>query len=457
MPKYGFKVKYFQPHELEKAGFGKVAHIPAIFDSEPGYARLPSQFLIDRALGLWDPVWRGSRPAYKKPSRTSVKNNAYWLCNCLEWAEARGLDLMTAEYSSDLLGRYQIEMLKGIWSSRGTPLSETTVNLRVQTALDYQMWGADKGHRASFEIPTQTRSFVLESSKKARSFEIKSVESRQGKAKVNKRTLSFPSDEEIWAWRGRIYGRPVIGKTEGLMVDHVLNTAIRREELACWRVDTIPLDQEDWNIVNKDQPKEVWQISIEIKMGAKGTEYYIDEHDDKVGPQDSILVPHWLAIRIDQYRNGERLNALKKLTKGVRDPLKARKLLKNSVHLYINPKTGTRYTGSQIYEFWTAVDRPRHWSPHLARDWWACQYLWDKMQEHISLIKKIQRDSVLDADHPLMRALKDTMQTVIQLEIRPQLRHARSATSEIYLEWLFNRLRTPLGLSRKWLEELDSI
>jgi len=58
---YGFKVVLPDPKLVAQAGFEKVAHIPVIFDSQPGYSRLPTQFLIDRALGAWDPKWRGAR------------------------------------------------------------------------------------------------------------------------------------------------------------------------------------------------------------------------------------------------------------------------------------------------------------------------------------------------------------------------------------------------------------
>lgn len=449
---YGFKVVFPDPQLLAQAGFEKVAHVPVIFDSTPGYARLPSQFLIDRALGVWDPKWQGARPNPQRPSRVSMKNFADWLCNSLEWAEVRGIDLRTADYTTVLIARYQEEMLKGIWSSRG-PLSAETVNARVQTALEFQMWCADKKHREPFLIPTNTRTYVAGSHKNSKSHETKTVESRKGKVKVNKRKLSFPPDEEIKAWRKRIYDQPVVGATEGLMVDHVLNTAIRREELACWRVDTLPLDPRRWKIINPCQPEEMQQVIVEIRFGTKGREFYVDEFGDKVGPQGVIHVPLWLANRIHGYRNKERLLALKRATKGVRDPAKARRILDQSVHLYINPKTGRRYSGAQIYEFWTKVEGPLHWSPHLGRDWWACQYLWQKMQEHVALIKQVQGLANPDADHPLVRALKDTIQTVIQLEIQQQLRHVSSQTTEIYLEWLFNQLRVPLNLTRKWQQE----
>lgn len=456
MVQYGFKVVFPNPEILTQAGFEKSAHIPCIFDSKPGYARLPSRYLIDRALGVWDPDSRGTRPNPQRPSRKSISNYAYRLANALEWAEMRAIDLVAADYTTVLIGRYQEEMLKGIWSARGVSLGAETVNSRVRAALEFQMWCADKGYRKPFLVPTVTKTYVAGSHKNSKSHEAKTVKSRKGKVKVNKCILSFPKDEEIKSWRQRVYDQPIVGATEGLMVDHILNTAIRREELSCWRVDTLPLDPKHWIIINPGQPAEIQQVAIEIKYGTKGRDLYVDEFGDKVGPNGTIHVPLWLANRIHEYRNKERLLALKPLIKGVRDPAKARRILAQSVHLYINPKTGRRYTGAQIYAAWTKVEGPEHWSPHLGRDWWACQYLWEKMQEHKALIQQVLGISNTHADHPMMRALKDTIRTVIQLEIQPQLRHASSQTTEIYLQWLFNQLRMPLSLTREWAEEDES-
>lgn len=382
-----------------------------------------------------------------------MKNFGHWLCNALEWAEVRGIDLMTCDYASVLIARYQQEMLKGIWSLRGEPLAAQTVNARIEVALEFQMWCADKGYREPFLIPTVTRSYQAGSYTNSKSHEAKTVEARKGKVKANKRKLVFPRDEEIKLWRQRVYDQPIVGTTHGLMVDHILNTAIRREELACWRVDTLPLDQKHWTIINPNQPETVQEVVIDIEKGAKGRDFYIDEFGDKVGPQGTINMPLWLANRIHAYRNKERLLALKHVTRGVRDLAKVRHLLDQSVHLYLHPATGKRYNGDQIYQFWTKVEGPEHWSPHLGRDWWACQYLWQRMQEHTALIKQLKGISNPDVDHPLARALRDTAQTVIQLEIRPQLRHVSAATTEIYVQWLFNQLRVPLNLTRKWQEE----
>lgn len=451
MREYGFKVVFADPQFLVESGFERVAHIPFIFDSEPGYARYPNRFLIDRGLGYWDPKWRGSRRNPLPPSRVSMTNFARWLANALEWAEARGVDIMKSDYTSILIGRYQNEMLKGIWSANNRPLAPETVNARIQIALEFQMWAADKGLRAPFVIPTITRTYIAGSHANSKSHEVKSVESRKGKVKVNKLTLSFPPKDEIEVWRKRVHNRPVYGKTEGLIADLILNTAIRREEAACWRVDTLPLDPKRWKVVNPDQPKEYQNVLVTLKYGTKGKQYGIDEHDDKIGPEGTIHLPLWLANRIHQYRNNERLLALKPLLKQGKTPTAQQKILDRIAHLFLNPTTGIRYTGGQIYAFWTRAEGPQHWSPHKARDWWACCYLQERMKQHAEMIQQVLKTPNLSSDHPMILALRDTAQTVIQLEIRPQLRHASTATTEIYLQWLFNQMCIPVAMIRQWV------
>lgn len=452
MPGYGYKVVLPDPNALSEAGFASVANLPFIFDSEPGYARLPNQFLIDRGLGYWDPRGRGQTRSPLPPSRISMRNFARWLANALEWADTRVIDLMTADYSSILIGRYQAEMLKGIWSAGNRPLAPETVNARVQIALEYQIWAADKGLREPFTIPTVTTTFVAGSHDNSKSHEVMSVQSRKGKVKVNKRTLSFPPQEEIEAWRKRVHERPILGATEGLIVDLILNTAIRREEAACWRVDTLPLDPTEWRIVNPDEPEEFQSVLVTLRYGTKGKEYGIDEHGDKIGPEGAIHVPMWIARRIHGYRNKERLLALKPLLKKGRTAEMQRRILQQAVHLFIHPETGKRYSGDQIYTLWTRVEGPKHWSPHMGRDWWACRYLEERMLQHADLIQQILKTPNVSREHPMVLALRGTAQTVIQLEIRPQLRHANTRTTEIYLQWLFAKLRVSLNMTRQWAE-----
>lgn len=458
MPDYGYSVVFLQAEALAAAGFAHFRDHPFIFDSGPGYARIPNQFLIDRALGVWDPRGRGQSRNPIPPSRRSMINYAYALCNVLEWADLRGVDLLTADYSAVLIGRYQQEMLAGIWSAHNRPLKPRTINPRVEIARDFQMWAADKSICEPIHVPTVTRTFFTGSPRNSRGHEPIRVEARLGKVKANKRFLSFPTDEEIEEWRQRVQQRPVVGPTDALVADLILNTAIRREEAACWRVDTLPLDPKDWRITNKEQPEEYQNVVVEIKYGTKGRQYAIDEFGDKVGPEGTIHVPLWLARRIDSYRKTERLLALKQKLKKGKTVASQQRLLKQAVHLFLHPGTGERYTGDQIYTFWSRVKGPPHWSPHRGRDWWACRYLEERMKQHAELVEKVLAAPNISSEHPIYLALRDTAQTVIQMEIRPQLRHASSQTTEVYLEWLFEKMRVPLTMTQKWaeLEDRDS-
>ena len=152
---------YANPEVIAKAGFEKVAHLPFIFDSQLAYHRDGSRFLIDRGLGAWDPQNRGADQKPLAPSTRSIKNYADRLINFLEWCEVRSLDPMTCDYKRDLIGRYQKEMLKGIWSRDNKALSERTINVRVDTAVEYLSWMADKALRLPFLIPKVMRSVIV--------------------------------------------------------------------------------------------------------------------------------------------------------------------------------------------------------------------------------------------------------------------------------------------------------
>ncbi|MDH0363364.1 hypothetical protein [Comamonas aquatica] len=64
---YHFQVVYPSQDFLERSGFGRVAHLPFIMDSRPGYHRLANQFLIDFGLGEWSVGTRGLELASTPP------------------------------------------------------------------------------------------------------------------------------------------------------------------------------------------------------------------------------------------------------------------------------------------------------------------------------------------------------------------------------------------------------
>lgn len=457
---YGWTLHHARGDDLEHAGFGHLARVSFIRDSALGYAETPNRFLIDLALGVWDARGRGERrlqsngEAPTPPSQQTLLSFAYWLSNALEWADVRGIDLMQCDYSSVLIRRYQDEMNKGIWSADGKPLKPATINARVGIALSFQQWGVDKGLREPVLVPTVTTTYRAHSDKNSRSHESKTFEARQGKLRVTPSTLVFPGSAEIEDWRKAIHLHPTRGKTEGLLIDLILDTAIRREEASCWRIDTLPLDRHEWKIVNPDQPPEHQAVVITLKHGTKGKEYGRD-HGDKIGPEGKIKLPLLLAERIDSYRQKIRPKALAIAVRRGTSVAQQQRIRDESVHLFLNPETGKHYTGKQIYSVWTSVKRPPHWSPHFARHWWACCYLERRMKDHADLMAVVLALPGLTHSSPLLLGLQGTAVSIIQLEITPQLRHMSSSTTETYLEWLFNRNGLPYQPRVIWSDKDD--
>jgi integrase len=453
---YGFKVVIGDPGLCDLGWSGYVGH-PFIFDGRPGYAALPNAFLIDRRLGVWDPVGRGTRRDVPL-SRQSLVSYAHWLCNALEWSEARGVDLLQADYTSELLARYQREMLSGVWSSSMKGLSPATVNLRVQAVVEYQVWASDKGLRSPVAIPTITRTIQGGSAFSSRGHEARTVEARKGKLRVEKKPPRFPSDDWIGLWKKQVADRPGFGKTEALIADLILHTGIRVSEAAGWRVDTLPIDKGQWEITNPDQAPEHHLVSVSLKYGTKGPDLF-EDHGDKVGKPETIKVPRWLCERLNQYYETTRPISLKPALARAKTAAAQKAVLARSVHLFIHPVTGERYTASLIQYFWNtarkAVPQPCQgkWSPHSGRHYWACKYLKFRMKEHAELVKRALNVQGMSMDHPIMASLKDTAMTVIMTEIKPQLRHVRLATTEVYLQWLMAEMGVAMDFRAQWLAD----
>ena len=357
-----------QPVEgvLSSAGFAGLEGMHFIFDGNADYHRNANEFLIDRALGLWDPQNRGKLINPSPPSRKSLETYADQLTNTLQWCEVRGSELLNMEYSADLIGRYRKDMLEGRWSRDGVRLAISTVNGRIDTATDFLTWAGDKGRRAPFVVPTVTKLIpVNAATSSVRQF--KKVQAKVGKARIKKRRIGLPGHGVIDAWRDQIRRKPIVGETEALIAGLILETAIRREEAACWRNDTLPIDPKDWKLANADAPEEDKAVLVTITFGCKGHEYGRD-HGDKIGPEGIIRVPLHIARQLHEYRAGPRNQALREAIRSGKTLADQRRIREQTVHLFLDPTTGLRYTGEDIYEFWRSVPRPKGWTVHLARD-----------------------------------------------------------------------------------------
>ncbi len=449
--RYSYQVYYPNEDSLVRAGFARVAHLPCILDSRLRYHRLASRFIQDRALGLWEPVNHGEVPRARPLADKSVRGIAFALANCLEWGEIRGVDFLTAEYVQDLLGRYQHEMLKGSWSATGKGLEASTINFRVGIGTQYCTWLADKKLRGPFVIPTEIRKLPPNGGRFGAPPKRDQYETRQGKVQVKKTRLAFPSEQDIGRWLHSAYSKPEVGSTVGLMAETVLDTALREAEICGLRIDTLPWEPSEWRVASRDVPLEQQMVLLDVRFGAKGPQYGTD-HGDKIGPEKPFRIPMPLALKLHEYREKIRPKVLAKAIKKGRTLAAQQQIRDEAVQLFLNPKTGRKYTTSQFYDEWRRTPGcPKGWSPHKGRHWWACQTLWKRMEQ--------QREAWLAA---VGRGLEDTVRqsvhasvmSVIQIEIKSQLRHVSWETSMIYLQWVFDRLGIAHNVHDKYLQSI---
>lgn len=437
-----FQVFYSDSEKTAAAGFGMVAHLPCIFDGRPGYHRLASRYLIERGRGKWSPKTRGRGPDAERPTPVTIDNYAHWLANFLEWADRRGVDLLTCEYG-DVQGRYQEDMTEGRWSHSGKRLKPSTVNPRVDQACDYLTWMADKGLRRPFDIPTETVK-VKFSHATIHGTQSKEVTRRIGKIRSNKRALHMPSHEEVVGWLERVTAK--FGKTKGLMCETVLHTACRRAEVAAWRTTTLPESRADWRMADPDASEEEQRVLVDITYGAKGRNYGAD-HGDKIGPTGTVWIPAHFAETLRVYEQKLRNPALKLwISSAPTRELRERRRT-GAVHLFLNEDGSGPLTAKDLYNAWTGVELPCHgWSPHLGRDYWACSTLLRELTKHQLLLD-------MPGDARLSALIESTALSVIRLQIQPQLRHTSESTTMIYLQWVLNRLGT--GPSIRYEADLE--
>ncbi len=448
---YPYRVVYPTQRFLDERGFGRVAHLPFIMDSRPGYHRIANQFLIDLGLGEWSAGTRGLEQASTMPpTEATMRNYAHWLANYLEYCHIRGKDALTADYKIDLIQGYQGEMSAGSWSRDNTGLAAKTVNLRVETACMFLQWAVDKGLRGPFHIPKVRRRFSVDSPHSSGRQTTKIVEARRGKVRESKHRLRFPEEKVIGAWLTRVREKCPV---EGLIAELILETAVRRAEAAAWRIDTLPLDPDEWHVVNPDRPIEHQAVRVLLRYETKGRSHGID-HGDKIGPEGDILVPMPMALKLHEYRKKVRPKALTIALRKAKNVREAEMLSKNAVHMFLNPCTGDRYTGQGIYDFWTskAAECPRGWSPHPARDFWACSTLWKHLEEQKALVEFAIKNK---ADPSVLKILALDIEGFIQLTIQRQLRHVSRETTMIYLQWVSDRLGINMNFHENYVQLLS--
>lgn len=433
-----------------------LARLPFILDSRPGYHRLGNAYIIERGLGLWGPELGGSGHERVIPSDQTMRNYAEWLANFLEWAEVRSVSIFDCDYVADVTGRYQQEMLRGDWSRTGRGLSPTTVNLRVQQACDFLTWMVDRRKRGPFHVPYAEQTYTSGSAFSPGGRYERKIRVRKGKVRPRKVDLCMPNDAEVRGWLERIHGK--FGATCELMCETVLLTGLRREEVVCLRVDTLPANRADWHVSNPLAPPKRQQVRITVRFGTKGPSYGTD-HGDKIGPERSILIPLALAESWHAYRNDVRHRAFAQWMAGVKGPARWTRAAQ-SVHLFLRETDGERFSGTDFYAVWTGVSPPvSKWSPHQGRHWWACSTLWRALKKHEFLWREIEKhkNDRLLSNETSAALIESTALSIIRLQIQPQLGHASDSTTMVYLRWVIDMISVPLSLDIYADDSIDDL
>lgn len=180
---------------------------------------------------------------------------------------------------------------------------------------------------------------------------------------------------------------------------------------------------------------------------------YGEDQGDKIGPEGDILLPMAMALKLHDYRQKVRPKALTIRLRKAKNVSEAEVMRNSAVHLFLKPATGERYTGQKIYDFWTSsyAQRPRGWSPHLARDFWACSTLWKHLEEQKSLVESALGSK---ADPSVLKILALDIEGFIQKTIQRQLRHISRDTTMIYLQWVSDRLGVNMNFHENYLRQL---
>jgi integrase len=409
---------------LKKKGFGSIAHVPVIFDGAWRYQAEVSRYLRERATPTLADVECGAIRTNRRPTRASLNTFAAQLANFLEWCAARGKDWKNVDYDLDVVAGYEQEMATGSFTADGRPLENSTINQRVDTACSLLVWAAKKGLRKPFDVPAVTRSYLQFDATSTHARVVQST-TRINKRRLKPKNLRIPTDDEIGKWLNAVRIR--YGRTKALMVELVLHTGVRRQEVVDWRIDTLPEDRSKWRV----SPIAATKVIVTIEHGTKGPKTLAG--DAEVGPPRNIVVPLNLANRLWHYIEFERPKLLKTYIKAGKTKSEQDERRRNPPRqLFLSDFTGVPVSAQKFYEAWTSAPALPFtgWSPHLGRHYWACKTLLGELDRMRKQTKEVLKSSLP------VTWITGSATDIIELTIQPQLGHVDKKTTQMYLTWV---------------------
>jgi integrase len=433
----GYSVFTPDRDRLANRGFGEVAHVAVLFDADLRYLRVPNRYLRERAKLEWHPS--SGRPGQRRvgdfPSERTLRDIAYALSNFLQWCEAcrsrrphvrgRPVDWQTATYDDVLV--YQAAMRSGAWSSRGRPLSPETANLRADVVTAFLAWAARRGLRGQFETKVASVRRHFDTGTSAGTgwviLHARAGRERKGESRALSRALAIPREHEVLPWLTAVRDRR--GYAKFLACRMILEVGPRLFEVTGLTVDQWPsADMLDY-------------------VSRQGSDYAVVRLlKTKGGRPRDTMVPLPFAREVRAWIDGPRLRLAHRHYKRVRS---------TPTELFISDargQEGTPIARHTIYDcFREVVPRPRFWSPHLGRHFFACLY-------------------VLRALHAEARAVGRTVDSMgadwvssrgawhLAL-LRRQLGHISEETTQIYLAWLVTATQVA-DVAAGWHSFLDA-
>lgn len=411
---------------LGALGYDSVAHVPVLFDSDWRYHNELNRYLRERALLEWSPSdVKAPRHRFvsgnKYPTKRTLENIGRELANYFGWLEWRKLDWTRVSYARHLVQGYQNDLQSGRWSLRGNPLAPSTVNIYLNSACAFQAWAAERGLREKFAVASAARLVRADSGTRADGDKPLVRSSRAGAVRKNPKTLRIPTTEEHATWLSQV--EIYHGRSKGLCCELITETAIRLQEAIQWRIDTLPLERDRWQVVGDN-------VEVEVRFGAKGPK---PTPDSLEGPPRLISLPLAMAEKLDEYRRVYRPLALGRWVRsgGTLRDAQARLRMVKPKQLFLSDYTGQPFGSKALYSSWKKVPSLPFaaWSPHLGRHFWACRTLLKSQLARAALMGRSLES--MPTDWITSQATTD-----IQLLIQPQLGHVNQETTLMYLTWV---------------------
>ncbi|WP_288392143.1 site-specific integrase [uncultured Herbaspirillum sp.] len=422
---------------VDQAGFGRIDHVPCIFDQDWKYVRESSRYLRDRAKGLVD---TGHSQHDRNILRTrltpgSLDTIGRRHINFLEWCEYNRFREYKGQVSksdfvwsfvshNDLVELYAEDMLDGSWGKHA--LAPSTVNARVDEARIFLNWAIKVGLRSAC-VKRRGDQETRKSSTKPHG--MVTVSSGVGRVRENPVKLKMPSQDSVERWIKCVEVES--GFTKALMCRLMQQTGIRREECVQWRIDTLPEDRERWDVSIAGN-----FVSVNVCYGAKGPKYP-DGKGGYKGPTRVINLPFKLAEEIDHYREFRRPSARRiYVNRSTSVSEQRRRIKEKESRLFLSEYSGEPISANTLYKAWKSASYlpVERWHPHLMRHFWVVSTLWNLREQAISVVKRRDRNVIVTGDWITGCARSDLI-TIIQ----PQLGHISERSTNAYLAWVRQR------------------